>query len=65
MHKKKIVRNAIRCKHCLDLIESIDTHEYKYCSCKKVAVDGGLDYLKRLGEQEDYEELSEVKEIPG
>lgn len=63
MLKKKIIRNAIKCKHCLDIIESTSTHDCKYCSCRKVGVDGGLDYFKRLGEPEDYEELLEVKGV--
>ena len=34
-------------------------HDFKWCSCKSVAVDGGLEYLRRLGNMEDFEELSE------
>ena len=30
----------------------------KRCSCSAVAVDGGKEYLKRLGNEKDYEELS-------
>ena len=29
--------------------------------CGAVAVDGGKDYLKRIGSEEDYEELSITK----
>jgi|GEM_PF-4555094 len=29
------------------------------CSCRAIAVDGGLDYLYRLGSPDDCEELSE------
>jgi len=58
MLNKKIVRNAIKCRHCLDVIESTNVHDFKYCSCKKVGIDGGFDYLKRLGEPADYEEMS-------
>ena len=38
---RKIIRNAIRCNHCGDVIESTYRHEYVPCSCGQVAVDGG------------------------
>ena len=44
---RKIIRNAIRCNQCGDVIESTYRHEYVQCSCGKVAVDGGHDYLRR------------------
>ena len=59
----KIIVNRIKCKKCGDVIESIHTHDFKYCSCKSVAVDGGKDYLKRLGNTSDYEELSKVENV--
>lgn len=55
-----IVVNKIRCRRCGDIIESRYTHDFKWCSCGKCAVDGGHDYLRRTGEHEDYEELSVV-----
>ena len=64
MEKKKevIISNKIKCKKCGDIIESKNTNDYKRCSCGAVAVDGGKDYLKRIGNEEDYEELSEIKD---
>ena len=59
---KKIVVNKIKCKKCGEIIESTHTHDFKYCKCGAVAVDGGKDYLKRLGNFDDFEELSEVKD---
>ena len=32
------------------------------CSCKAVGVDSGMDYIRRLGNLEDFEELFEVIE---
>ena len=60
----KIIRNKIRCKKCGEIIESFSVHDFKFCKCEAVAVDGGHEYLRRCGNQEDWEELSEVKEIP-
>lgn len=36
-------------------------NDYKKCSCGADAVDGGKDYLKGMGNEENYEELSELK----
>lgn len=58
---KPILYNAIRCKHCGDVIESLHRHDYVACSCGACAVDGGHDYLRRVfkhARDEDYEELS-------
>ena len=59
----KIIRNAIRCKKCGDVIESKTVHDFKFCSCGSCAVDGGHDYLRRCGNREDWEELSEVEKV--
>ena len=56
--KEEIISNKIKCKKCGDIIESKSTNDYKKCSFGAVAVDGGIDYLKRIGNEEDYEELS-------
>lgn len=61
-YKKKIVINKIKCINCGDILESKTPNDFKRCSCGKVAIDGGHDYLKRIGNDEDYIELSEVSE---
>ena len=62
---RKIIRNAIRCNHCGDVIESTYRHSYVQCSCGKVAVDGGTDYLRRSysGNRDDYTDLAEYAEV--
>lgn len=62
---RKIIHNKIRCKYCGDVIESEYVHDFKWCSCGLVAVDGGRDYLKRTYRDsvDDFEEMSEVKYI--
>lgn len=47
--KEEIISNKIKCKKCGDIIESKSTYDYKRCSCGAVAIDGGKDYLKRIG----------------
>ena len=55
----KIITNKIRCRKCGDVIESKYTHDFRFCKCGAVAVDGGKEYLRRVGNLEDWEELSE------
>lgn len=64
---KKILRNAIRCVRCGDIIESKSEHDFQTCSCGAVSVDGGHLYLRRVFSQgvDDYEELSEWEEQDG
>ena len=64
----KILRNAIRCKKCGDLLVSEHRHDFKICKCGACAVDGGHLYLRRcwdpkLGNspEEIYDELSEYE----
>lgn len=45
--KYKIIRNAIKCDNCGDVIESKHVHDFVTCRCEAVSVDGGHDYLKR------------------
>jgi hypothetical protein len=51
--------NRIRCKLCNTTITSCSVHDFKFCKCGKCAVDGGHEYLRRLGYPENIEELSE------
>ena len=63
MGMARIIRNAIRCKKCGDIIESQTVHDFKFCSCGACAVDGGHDYLRRCGNLEDWEELSKAEKV--
>jgi len=56
-----IIRNRIKCKHCGSIIESKYRHDFRTCKCRKVSIDGGKDYLRRIGKPEDYEDLSETE----
>lgn len=54
-----IIANKIKCNKCGEIIESKSEHDFKFCKCGAVAVDGGLEYLRRCGNREDWEELAE------
>lgn len=65
---KKLVRNAIKCKHCGDVVESKSVHDFEQCSCGACFADGGLEYLRRgfkTSPDDDYEELAEYEDVPG
>lgn len=64
----KIIRNRVKCKNCGEVIESRHVHEFVGCSCynesggrKGIAVDGGTEYLKRSGDLDGYEDMSETR----
>ena len=61
--KHVLVSNKARCKRCGDVIESKDVHDFVMCSCRAIFVDGGHDYARRGGFPEDFEDLSEWKEV--
>ncbi len=46
--RKIIIRNRIKCNHCKDIIESTYQHDFKWCKCGKVVIDGGKDYLRSV-----------------
>ena len=59
MKTSRIIRNAIRCRHCGTVIESTYTHDFVSCPCGACSVDGGHSYLKRsFRSPDDYEDLS-------
>jgi hypothetical protein len=55
----KIKKNKIQCKLCQDIIESTHTHDFKFCKCGSCGVDGGHDYLRRVGSSSLFIELTE------
>ena len=59
-----IIKNAIQCKKCGDIIESVSVHDFKTCSCGACSVDGGYQYLRRYAaiSLDDFIDLSEVQE---
>ena len=60
-----IISNKVRCLVCGEVIESTSVHDFKWCKCGNVAVDGGHDYLKRCYKTNNYEELSETTNEEG
>ena len=62
--KRRITKNAVKCKICGDIIESTYRHDFVTCSCGNVSVDGGHDYLRRaFRNRDEYIELSESEPV--
>jgi len=47
-HNDIIERNSALCLSCNTEIESVHRHDFKYCKCGNIAVDGGHEYLRRV-----------------
>jgi predicted RNA-binding Zn-ribbon protein involved in translation (DUF1610 family) len=58
----RILHNRIRCTSCDTILESTSRHDFKRCECGNVAIDGGREYIRRIGTT--WEELSEYTPNP-
>lgn len=54
----QIISNQVKCLKCCDTPFSKHRHDYQTCSCGSIAVDGGCDYLRRVGDMSAYEDQS-------
>lgn len=59
-----IVLNKIKCNHCGDEIISHSVHDFVWCKCEKVAVDGGCEYQHLTGNPDDYTNMVIYDDAP-
>lgn len=45
-----IVSNSLTCGYCDDSIYSAHVHDFVTCKCGKSSVDGGQEYIRRVGD---------------
>ena len=50
---RKAISNEAECRLCGDQIFSGHRHDYKECKCGAIAIDGGLDYIRWVGNIEN------------
>ncbi len=55
-----ILSNQARCLRCGDEPWSAHRHDFRHCECGAMAVDGGMAYLRRIGQPSDIVEMSIV-----
>ena len=58
---EKILRNSAKCRVCGDEIESKHVHDMVACSCGAIAVDGGKDYQRWVGEMANFIDTSIIE----
>lgn len=54
----RILLNEVECNKCGDVIVSKHRHDYVTCKCEAVSVDGGMEYLRRIGHPSHFTERS-------
>lgn len=47
---KRIISNSVKCHKCDTVIWSSHVHDFKFCFCGNIAVDGGEEYIRRVGD---------------
>ena len=63
MNTKKLIKNAIKCLKCNDVVESKHKHGFKWCGCGTVFVDGGLTYRRIGGDLDMIQDMCERIEV--
>ncbi len=59
--RRRLLINRAMCNACREVVESKHRHDFKYCGCGQMHVDGGLAYTKRGYKAEGFTELSEYE----
>lgn len=44
----------VMCRKCLDVIQSRDRHDFVRCNCEAIAIDGGDECTRCIGNPEDF-----------
>lgn len=63
MSLQRLKRNRARCRKCGDVIESKSRHDFVWCKCKAIFVDGGPDYERAGGDLNVFEGMYEYEEV--
>lgn len=53
-----IISNQVKCTSCNDIIFSRNIHDFVTCKCGKVSTDGGMAYIRRIGNFDLMEDMS-------
>lgn len=51
-----------KCKLCGDILNTNTNHEMRSCTCGALSVDGGHDYVRVIGNEEEFEVVIAKKE---
>lgn len=61
---KRLIKNAIQCLNCGEIISSAFRHDWQRCECGNCYVDGGLAY-QRVGFTENSAGFVDLSEYEG
>lgn len=50
-------KQAIKCKRCGSTVFSRARHDFRWCSCNLVAIDGGNNYTRTAGDPENFKSI--------
>ena len=56
---KKLIKNAFKCLHCDDIIESKHRHDFSTCKCGKSSCDGGTLHIRLIGDLDMMQDMCE------
>ena len=54
--------DRIQCALCKDIIESKHVHDFRWCKCKSIFIDGGNEYTRVGGEPENIIYQEDIKD---
>ena len=60
---KKLIKNKLKCLYCNDIIESKHQHDFRWCKCQSVFIDGGLEYRRIGGDLSVIQDMCEVVDV--
>lgn len=49
---------ALKCNKCQSIIWSRHRHDFRWCKCRSIAIDGGRDYTRVIGVIQDWKSFS-------
>ena len=56
-----ITVSCIRCSNCGDILYSRTVHDFHYCYCGRIAIDGGFDYVKICGDIKHFLDIFQLE----
>lgn len=57
MERKNLMEvQTIQCKKCWDIIWSRAQYDFHWCSCGAIAIDGGFEYMRVVGDLGGFED---------
>ena len=56
--------HAAQCNKCGDIIWSRCRHDFRWCTCKAIGIDGGYDCIRVIGDDKNIKELIMEDDCP-